>query len=53
MEICPVGAELFREDRLTDGQTDKTKLIVTFLNFVNVTENKTKVFENRLCVLKH
>jgi len=52
MEICPVGSELFHADRPTDGQRDMTKLIVTFLNFLNFTKNETKVFENRLCVLK-
>jgi len=31
MKIRPVGAELFRADR----QTDITKLIVAFCNFVN------------------
>jgi hypothetical protein len=28
MKIRPVGAELFHADRLTDGQTGMTKLIV-------------------------
>jgi hypothetical protein len=31
MKIRPVGAELFH----ADGQTDMTKLILTFRNFVN------------------
>jgi hypothetical protein len=31
MNLSPLGAELFR----ADGQTDITKLIVTFLNFAN------------------
>jgi hypothetical protein len=31
----PVGAELFH----ADGQTDMTKLIVAFHNFVNVSKN--------------
>ena len=35
MKICPVGAELFRWDRWTDGQADVTKLIITFWNFAN------------------
>ena len=52
MKICLVGAELLHADRPTEGQTDMTKLIVTFLNFVNVTKNETNVFENGLCVLK-
>jgi len=38
MKICPVGDELFYEEgrrvRQTDSQTDVTKLIVTFLNFL-------------------
>jgi len=32
MKICPVAAKLFH----VDGQTDKTKLIVTFGNFANM-----------------
>ena len=43
MKIRPVGAELFRADRLTDGrmegQTDMTKLTVTFRNFSNAPES--------------
>jgi len=35
MEILSVGAELFH----TDGRTDKTKLTVTFRNFVNAPKN--------------
>jgi hypothetical protein len=35
MKICPVAAEFFHADELTDGQTDVTKLIVAFRNFVN------------------
>jgi hypothetical protein len=31
MKISPVGAEIFHTDR----RTDRTKLIVHFLNFVN------------------
>jgi hypothetical protein len=30
LKICPVGAELFHGDRRTNGQTDISKLIVTF-----------------------
>jgi len=30
MKICPVGAEFFH----ADGQTDMTKLVVAFHNFV-------------------
>jgi hypothetical protein len=40
MKIHLVGAELFYADRQPDrhigGQTDMTKLIVTFRNFVNI-----------------
>jgi len=32
MKFCPVGAELFHKDR----QTDMTKQILTFRNFVNM-----------------
>ena len=32
MKIHPVGAELFHAERRGDGQTDMTKLIVTFRN---------------------
>jgi hypothetical protein len=39
MKIRPLGAELFNSDRGTNGQTDITKLIVTFRNFANVPEN--------------
>jgi hypothetical protein len=35
MKIRPVEAELFHEDGRTDRQTDLTKLIVAFRNFVN------------------
>jgi hypothetical protein len=35
MKIRPVGAELFH----ADGQTDMTKLIVAFRNFVNAPES--------------
>jgi hypothetical protein len=35
MKILPVGAELFHADRWADGQTDITKPIAAFRNFVN------------------
>jgi hypothetical protein len=35
MKIRPLGAELFQ----ADGQTDVTKLIVSFRNFVNALKN--------------
>jgi len=43
MKICPLEAEVFH----TDGLTDLTKLIVPFRNFTNtpkITENKVNVF---------
>jgi hypothetical protein len=39
LNICLVGAELFHEDRRTDGQPDMTKLVVAFHNFANVLKN--------------
>ena len=41
MKIRPVGAELFMR---ADGQTDMTKLVVTFRNFVKAPKNWTQVF---------
>jgi hypothetical protein len=42
MKIRPVRSELFRAegrtDRQTEGQTDMTKLTLTFRNFANVPE---------------
>jgi len=39
MKIHPVRAELFRGERMTDGQTDRltnmTKVIFAFRNFAN------------------
>jgi len=35
MKIHPVGAELLHADCRTDGRTDVTKVVVTFLNFAN------------------
>ena len=43
MKICPVGAELFHADRQTGGETDMTKLIVTFRNFANVSKKSSVV----------
>jgi len=40
MKIRPVGAELFHADGRTDGQTDMTKPIVAFRNFLNVPKMK-------------
>jgi hypothetical protein len=48
------GAELLHADGRTDGQTDMTKLIVAFRNFVNESkkEQKSSIFEafsNGIC----
>ena len=40
VENHPVGAKLFH----ADGQTDMTKLIVTFCNFVNMPKNTGKTW---------
>jgi hypothetical protein len=37
MKIFPVGAELFHADKGTDGRTDITKLIVSFLQYCEST----------------
>ena len=37
MNICPVGAKLFR----VNGQTDMTKLTAAFRNFANAPKNQT------------
>jgi hypothetical protein len=42
MKIPPVGAELFH----ADGQTDMTKLIVAFRNFVNAPESEKELRTN-------
>jgi hypothetical protein len=44
MKICPVEAELF----YADGQTDMTKLIVTFCNFAKAPKNDGSLAENRI-----
>jgi len=36
MKILPVGVELFR----VDGQSDMTKVIITFCNFANTPKNE-------------
>jgi hypothetical protein len=44
MKIWLVGAELFRTDGRTDGQTDMTMLLVAFRNFANLAKNEwTKI----------
>ena len=63
MKICPVGAELFREDRGKDrrmeGQTDRrmdrwtgrrtdvTSLIAPFRNFVNALNKDGNLADSR------
>jgi hypothetical protein len=53
MKIRTVGAELFHEDRRTDGRTDrqldKTKLIDAFRNFTNAPTNKQHLLESVRC----
>jgi len=41
MQIRPVGAQSFHEDRWTDGRTDRQreKLIVAFCTFANALRN--------------
>ena len=41
MKIRPLGADLFRTDRRTDGQTDMTKRIVAFRNFAKAAKIKS------------
>jgi hypothetical protein len=47
-KFCPVGTELLhahgQTDSLADGQTDTTKLIVAFRNFVNAPKNYSNFF---------
>ena len=39
MKICPVKAEVLREDGRTGNRTDKTKLTVAFRNFARAPNN--------------
>jgi hypothetical protein len=41
MKIHPMGAEFFLAGGRADGQTDMTKLIVTFDNFANAPKNQS------------
>jgi hypothetical protein len=40
MKLCLFGAELFRTDRLTGSQTEMTKLITAFRNFLKAPTNR-------------
>jgi len=44
MKIRLVGADLFRVDGRTDGQTDMTKLTIAFRNFATSVKNYNKIF---------
>jgi hypothetical protein len=44
MKIRPEGAELLHAEGRSDGQTDMTKLVVAFRNFVNAPKNEQKIF---------
>jgi hypothetical protein len=46
MKIRPVGAELFHADEQMDRRTDKTKIIIFFLNFAKAPKRRKKF---RLC----
>ena len=50
-KICPVGAELLHEERLTDGQADMMKLKVAFGNFANAPNFLLSAHAVYLCVL--
>jgi len=50
MKIHPVGSVLFHADRQMVGQTDKTNIIVTFHNFVNVPKNGMKQSFEVICL---
>jgi hypothetical protein len=49
MKLRPVGAKLFHVGEWMDEQTDMTKLIVTFCNFVYV----PKINKNVINTCKH
>jgi hypothetical protein len=46
MKMHPVGAELLHADGWTDAQTDVTKLIIAFYNFVSAPKNQ---LSNAVC----
>jgi len=55
-KIRPVGVQLFYADGRTDGQTDVTKIIVTFRNFANAPKRHTRTHTHQyryMCVLIH
>ena len=39
-DIRPVAAELFQQQRMTDGRNHKTNIIVPFRNFLNAPKNR-------------
>jgi len=47
MEPRPLKAELFHAGVLTDGRTDKTKIIVAFHNFANASKMTYNVIIRR------
>jgi hypothetical protein len=49
MKFRPVVAELFHTDRRTDGQTDMTKMIVAYNNFLNSPNNTNKEANTLSC----
>lgn len=46
MEIRLMGAELFDVDERTDGQTDRTKIIVPFCDFSKAPKNCNAICSN-------
>jgi len=44
LKILPAGAEFFKADARTYGQTDITKVIVVFSSFVNLPKKKRPTF---------
>ena len=42
MKILPVGADLFRVDRRTDGQAEMPKLIAAFRNFAKAPKHSNQ-----------
>jgi len=53
MKICPVSAMLFCVDRRTDGQTNMTKLIVVFRNFLNGALEHSRLSDLSKKILKY